>query len=210
MVAPAPPPGQPSQLNLEPPPPPPPPKQVPHDERTGFYFQGGLGLLYGSLKDDYLGQGAELGEEGTETVRGAGTSLSLRFGGGVGAGVVLGAALLSGGGTFDYEDDYGDAVTESRVDASNVGLMAFGQKYIGPFFLRLGLGLLAAGSEDDDDAYGGFGFGVGGGADFSVSRTWSLGFGLDYHRSSGSYDESDYRGDFVINMFTGQFTATYF
>jgi hypothetical protein len=197
-------------VNIEPPPPPPPPEARPIDERTGFFFQGGLGVGYGSYRDEYVGQDVYLGVDGTETASGIGSTLNLRLGGGLASGMVLGGGLVTLAGTFDFEDRSTDGTTtEEELDASAVALLLFFQKYIGPFFLRAELGILSVAAEGEDPA-GGFGFGLGTGADFLVSRNWAIGFGVNFHRGAGEYDESDYRGEASLNAFTAHFTATYF
>jgi hypothetical protein len=197
-------------VNIEPPPPPPPAEELPIDERTGFFFQGGLGIGYASYRDEYIGQDVYLGDDGTETASGLGSSITLRMGGGLASGIVLGGGIVSIAGTLDFEDRSTDGTTtEEELDASGVAVMLFFQKYIGPFFLRAELGIMSVASEDDGGG-GGFGFGLGTGADFLVSKNWAIGFGANFHRGSGDYDETDYRGEAALSVFTAHFTATYF
>lgn len=196
-------------MNIEAPPPPPPAAKVPIDERTGFFFQGGLGIAYASYRDEYTGQGAEVGDDGTITASGLGSTAVIRLGAGLASGIVLGGTLLTASGTFDFEDRSAGETTTEKLDASSGGLLLFFQKYLGAFFLRAEVGLVGVSAESDEGG-GGFGFGLGTGADFSVSREWAIGFGVNFHRGSGDYDESDYRGTASLNQVTAHFTATYF
>ena len=164
-------------------------KETPISERTGFYFHAGLGAGFLSVRDEYEGP-----YTGTETVKGTGTLASLRLGGGVGAGFVLGAGLESFSGTFDYEDDWGSETgetIEAEVDGSGGTGFFFVQKYLGPVFLRVDIGGMWGGAEaeDDDVDYGGFMLAGGLGVDFLVSDSWSLGGVAGVRRTTDNYDD---------------------
>ena len=188
----------------------PPAKDTPIHERTGFYFQAALGAGFLSVKDEYDGP-----YTGTETVKGTGTLASLRFGGGVGAGFVLGAGLESLSGTFDYEDNYRrsetDGTIEAEVEGSGGAAFFLAQKYLGPVFLRVEVGGMWGGAEDEDVEYGGFMLAGGLGADFLVSKSWSLGGVLGVRRTSDTYDDEDgYSGTSTMTVSSIQFSATYY
>ena len=189
--------------------PPPAPKELPIGERTGFYFQAALGAGFVSVKDEYEGAFT-----GTETVKGTGSLASLLFGGGVGAGFVLGAGIESISGTFDYEDDWGSETgetTQAEVDVSGGTASFFVQKYLGPVFLRVQIGGMWGGAEEEDRDYGGFMLGGGVGADFLVSESWSLGGVAALRRTASSYDDDDgYSGDYTMTVSSLQFSATYY
>ena len=182
---------------------------MPIDEHTGFYFQPALGIGWVLIEDEYTGDFT-----GTETIEGIGTLVSFRFGGGVGAGFVIGGGFEGISGTFDYQDswtDDGGGSTETEVDGFGNSLFVMGQKYFGPFFIRLELGAMWGGAEDEDAEYGGFMLAGGLGADFLISESWSLGGVASIRRTSGSYEDDDgYDGDFTMTVPGIQFSATYF
>lgn len=190
-------------------PPPPPTGRVPIDEHTGFFFQAALGIGWVSIEDEYTGDFT-----GTETIEGSGTLVSFRFGGGVGAGFVIGGGFEGLSGTFDYKDEWtddGGGSNESEVDGSGSTLFAMGQKYFGPFFIRAELGAMWGGAQDEDAEYGGFMLSGGLGADFLISDSWSLGGVAAIRHTSGSYENEDgYDGDYSMTVPSIQFSATYF
>lgn len=187
-------------------------KDTPISERTGFYFHAGLGAGFLSVRDEYEGP-----YTGTETVKGTGTLASVRLGGGVGAGFVLGAGFESFSGTFDYEDDWdsetGETI-EAEVDGSGGTGFFFAQKYLGPVFLRVDIGGMWGGAEaeDDDVDYGGFMLAGGLGVDFLVSDSWSLGGVAGVRRTTDNYDDDGdgYSGKVTMTVSSIQFSATYY
>jgi hypothetical protein len=172
-------------------------------EKAGFFLQGRLNASFLFITDEYDG-----GDGGAGTFQddysGITSGISALVGGSPGAGFVLGGGLDLTTGAIEVTTDNGFS---GDVDASELALNAFAQKFFGAFYLRALLGYQAADAGSED--FSGFTYGAGLGVDISIARKWAVGGGMTVRLARASYD-NEFSGEWSSGVVAFTVGATLF